>query len=340
MRKSKEAEKNPTRDQVAQKAGVSSATVSRVYNNPGSVSTEKRSAVFDAAEELGYIPNKAASALRRNGTGIITLLELKKEKREYYWADLSLFKWFYADVLTAVKEVVDKSMYQLNLATAGSASDIDKLRGLSDGLICYDVDRPAEAEMIAAASIPYVIGHHTKDYEGHPRCSTDNTEGGAIQAKLLKKAGCRKPAYITAHTVNVKPNRDRLNGFLAEFGEANVRVIESRVGREAGYRATESLLPELKNGEIDGIAAVNDITAVGAGYAISDAGLRAQQDIPLAGYDNMPLRAVLPFELLTVALKPAEIYRNAAEMLLAELAGIGQAPFSRIISPEPISYPY
>ena len=127
-----------SRDQVAEAAGVSSATVSRVYNNPGSVSSERRKAVLEAAERLGYSPNKSASALRRNGTGIITLLELKKEKRPYYWGDLPIFKWFYTDVLHAVKSVIDESMYQLNLATASAPEDIESLKNKTDGLICYD----------------------------------------------------------------------------------------------------------------------------------------------------------------------------------------------------------
>ena len=72
---------------------------------------------------------------------------------------------------------------------------------------------------------------------------------------------------------------------------------------------------------VDGIAAVNDITAAGAGYAILEAGLRVQAEIPLAGYDNMPLSIALPFSLLTVDLRPGKIYANAAKMLLEKLNG-------------------
>ena len=305
-----------SRDQVAAAAGVSSATVSRVYNNPSSVSDEKRRAVFEAAEKLGYIPNKSASALRRNGTGIITILELRKRRRPYYWGDLPIFKWFYTDMLHAVKEVIDVSMYQLNIASASDADDVRALRGRTDGLICYDVDEPAEAEMIAAAGIPYVLGHHTRSFEGYTRCSTDNYEGGRLQALMLKDAECASPAYITAYTDEVLPHRDRLEGFLSVYPEDRIIVSGNGIGRSAGYEAAKEII-----GRADGIAAVNDITAAGAGYALMEAGLRVQQDIPLAGYDNMPLSIALPFSLLTVDLKPGEIYANAAKMLLASLNG-------------------
>lgn len=325
----------PTRNKVAEAAGVSSATVSRVYNSPGSVSPEKQTAVLAAAERLGYKPNKSASALRRNGTGIITLIELKKKKREYYWGDLSLFKWFHTDVIHAVQEVIDGSMFQLNLATAATSADLDKLKGSTDGLICYDVDMKAEADMIASAGIPYIIGHHTKNFEGHPRCSTDNTKGGVLQARLLMDAGCRRPLYITAYTDNVKPNKDRLTGFLSVFKKDEVTIIESEVGREAGRKAVESVIQALKSGKIDGIAAVNDITAAGAGYALEAAGFRVQHDIPLAGYDNMPFGAALPFGLLSVDLRPAEIYFRAACLLLDILSSTVKTD-TIIVPPIPI----
>jgi LacI family transcriptional regulator len=320
-----------SRDQVAAAAGVSSATVSRVYNKASSVSDDKCRAVLSAAEKLGYVPNKSASALRRNGTGIITLVELKKEKRPYYWGDLPIFKWFYTDVLHAVKGVIDESMYQLNLATASGAEDLAALKDLTDGIICYDVDTDTEAAMIASSGIPYVIGHHTKSFDGFNRCSTDNFEGGRLQAQMLKQAGCVNPAYITAHLDMVKPHLDRLDGFLSVYPESSVRIIGDGIGRTAGYKAAQQI-----TGRVDGIAAVNDITAAGAGYALTDAGLRVQTDIPLVGYDNMPLSIALPFKLLSVDLRPADIYRSAAEMLLQNLNNEKTSP-EIIIHPQPVN---
>ncbi|MDC7226418.1 MAG: LacI family DNA-binding transcriptional regulator [Spirochaetales bacterium] len=305
-----------SRDEVAEAAGVSSATVSRVYNNPSSVSRNKRTAVLKAAEKLGYVPNKSASALRRNGTGIITLVEMKKKHRTYYWGDLPIFKWFYTDVLHAVKHVIDNSMYQLNIASASNSRELEALKGHTDGIICYDADEISEVEMIAASGIPYVIGHHTKAFEGFSRSSTDNFEGGRLQAILLKDAGCSKPAYITAHLDMVQPHLDRLEGFLSVYPEQNVRIVGDGIGRTAGYRAARKIISSA-----DGIAAVNDITAAGAGYALSEAGIRVQHDIPLVGYDNMPLSIALPFKLMSIDLQPAEIYKQAAVSLLLRLSG-------------------
>ena len=332
MKNSRGGTRLTTRDSVAARAGVSSATVSRVYNNPSSVSSEKRRAVLEAAEALGYYPNKAASALRRDGSGIITLAEFKKDDRDYYWADLSLFKWFFADVVHAVRDVVEPTMFQLNLAVIKSPSDLESLKGRTDGLICFDVDRESEAEMISRSSIPYVIGHHTAAFASHLSCSTDNFHGGGLQAQLLIERGSRRPAYISAHIDDVAPNRERYLGFRAAFGKTDVRLIETSVSSEAGRIAAESLMPDIKAGRIDGIAAVNDITAAGAAAALEAAGVRVQKDIPLAGYDAMPFAAALPFKLLSVDLRPAAIYREAALSMLEYLSG-NRSLKSKIIKP-------
>lgn len=68
-----------TRNQVAKEANVSSATVSRVFNNPNSVSQELRDNVLSAAKKLQYVPNKAASQLRRKGTGVIAVVKINKK---------------------------------------------------------------------------------------------------------------------------------------------------------------------------------------------------------------------------------------------------------------------
>ncbi|MEJ2665356.1 MAG: LacI family DNA-binding transcriptional regulator [Spirochaetia bacterium] len=65
-----------SRKQVARLAGVSETTVSRVYNNPERVDSAKVERVLKTARDLGYVPDKAASALRRKGTGIILFLEI------------------------------------------------------------------------------------------------------------------------------------------------------------------------------------------------------------------------------------------------------------------------
>ncbi|MDC7233928.1 MAG: LacI family DNA-binding transcriptional regulator, partial [Spirochaetales bacterium] len=284
------------RDKVAALAGVSSATVSRVYNNPDRVSPEKKEAVLKAAGQLGYSPDKSASALRRSGTGQISLVSFEKKGRPWYWGDFPGAKWFFTDVLSGVLSVVDSSMYRLNLKTLKSPEEAASINWKQecDGILFFDVDSDEEARVIAELPVPSVISHHSSHFENIHRCSTDNTEGGRLAAAHLKDSGYDRAAYISYLPDLIIPNRDRYSGFCTGFGR-EVPLYLTDPGKEGGYRICETLLPEIKSGQIDSVAVVNDMTAIGVIQCLQDNGLRPGRDLGLMGYDNMPFNYALPF---------------------------------------------
>ncbi len=312
------------RDRVAALAGVSSATVSRVYNNPERVSAVKRDAVLKAARELGYSPDKSASALRRKGTGQITLVSIEKKGRAWYWGDFPGAKWFFTDVLSGVLSVVDSSMYRLNLKTLKSAEELKTIpwEQISDGVLFYDTDTEEEAAAAAALPVPTVISHHTSAFKGNHRCCTDNRAGGRIAAGHLKESSFDRPVYISyLHSLNI-PNRERYRGFCEGF-DREVPLHLTEPGKEGGYRICETLIPHIKRGAIDSIGVVNDMTAIGVIQCLQSHGLTPGKDLALIGYDNMPFNYALPFRLTTVDLQPSMIYREAMSMLLEILSSGG-----------------
>ncbi len=306
--------KQVDRNRVAELAGVSSATVSRVYNHPASVSEEKRHRVLRAARRLGYRPNKSASQLRRKGTGNVMLLEFVKPQRSYYWKSLQVFNWFYADVIYGLQEVFDSSMFTLHLRRAENLQDISHLAEEADGIIGFDVDRAEEAEAVASIGLPYVIAHHTAGYEGFNRCSTDNRRGGEIQAEYLHHQGCRRVLYLTGYLDAVYPHRERLEGFLSaaqRFGmetEVLERVLENDLSKAQQMLRSETF---------DGAAAVNDLTLL---RVLQGASFQGPRDIPLAGYDAMPVRDLLQVPFASVDPLPRDIYRQAGKMIMGLLS--------------------
>lgn len=310
------AEKN-NRDKVAALAGVSSATVSRVYNNPDRVSSSKKKAVLNAARELGYSPDKSASALRRRGTGQISLVSFEKQGRPWYWGDFPGAKWFFTDVLTGILSVIDSSMYRLNLKTLKSHDDALSIKWEQecDGVIFFDVDSPEEAALVSSLPVPAVISHHTSHFENNHCCSTDNCEGGRLAAVHLKDSGYERPAYISyLHEITV-PNKERYAGFCRAYN-AEVPLYLTEPGKEGGYKVCENLMPDIRAGKIDSLAVVNDMTAIGVIQCLQEHCIKPGQDIGLIGYDNMPFNYALSFNLTTVDLKPSIIYKEAVIMLL------------------------
>jgi LacI family transcriptional regulator len=316
-----------TRDDVARRAGVSSATVSRVFNNPDQVAHEKCRAVLDAARELGYRPNKSASALRRRATGVIALVEFAKPHRRYYWGALAEFSWFYAEMVKGIEAALQNTMYSLRIIPTAGAKAIREAAEFSDGIICFDVDMIDEAQSIRNLGVPYIISHHTASFSGYERCSTDNREGGRLQARLLYAQGAKRPLYITGLTEEVKPHADRLEGFLESWGEyaadaGQPTVIMVEPGEGGGAAASVETAGLFRSRACDGAAAVNDITLIGVLNGLARSGeLQLLNGLPLCGYDAVPFRTLLPYRFSSIDIQPGLLYRRAADLLLERLSG-------------------
>jgi LacI family transcriptional regulator len=321
--------RQPRRDDVARRAGVSTATVSRVYNRPGSVSEAKRRAVARAADELGYQPNRAASALRRMSEGQVLLLELRHHAR-HYWTDSRSYSWFFADAVRSVMGVFHGSLYFLTLDTWNVEEDLAPIvrKHRPAGIICFDVETRDEAERVEAAGVPYVLCWHVKALHGFNRVASDNYHGGYIAGERLQEAGYRRPAYVTGPSFNPAVHEARRDGFAAAFEEARVTIIDAGLGIGAGRGAGGRLVGKVRAGEIDSVGVVNDITALGVAQALLDAGLRVPDDVAMVGYDNMPINAALPFRMTTVDIEIGPLFRRAAEALLELLQGAGSVEYT------------
>ena len=310
--------KKATRNDVAEAAGVSSATVSRVYNNPESVSPQKREAVLSASEKLGYYPDKAASALRRKGSGIIVLADINKSKDSYSWDSYPVFKWFYSDVIEGIQKVINSSMYQLNIESFESPDQLSSLKNRCGGIIVFDAGDLKTAQTAADTGIPYILAHHTVDFKGFNTCSTDNYYGGVLQGEMLKKAGAVNPVYISGLTDKVFSHSQRTKGFLSVYPDAEI-TDPGDIGVEAGRKAVVSLIEKIHRGKIDSVAVVNDFTAAGVFYCLNDYGLKVPEDIQIVSYDNTPFNSILPKPFATVDAGPSSIYERAAYLLINDV---------------------
>jgi len=325
--------KSPSRKQVAQAAGVSEATVSRVFNNPSSVAAKKVTKVKAMAAKLGYYPNKYASALRRNGSGVILFLEMHYTDDGYQWTQLRHYNAFYAEIIRALTRGAEKTLYHLRLQTVTSEKEILEVINPAncDGIIGFNFDTDDLIDILRDSEIPYICCHHTEGFKQINSVSTNNYQGGVIQADFLRKHGYTKPAYVTGALENTFSHRERLKGFTSVFKKELCHMIQIDPTITGGQKAGEQLIQSIKQGKVDSIGVVNDLTAIGIIHELLRAGIDIPNDVGIIGYDNIPAISALPFQLTTLDLRLTEIYEKAFLSLLDIIQK--QTKFSEKIEP-------
>ncbi|MDD3058280.1 MAG: LacI family DNA-binding transcriptional regulator [Sphaerochaeta sp.] len=300
-----------TRDSVAKRAGVSSATVSRVYNTPQTVSSDLRTRVLEAAQELGYTPNSCAATLRRKGTGNLAFVEFSKQGRAYYWGSLNSFDWFFGRALRGIQQVIEHSSYQVRFYSVSTKEEVEELAKQCDGIIAYDVDTEEELSFLSGLPIPVVASHHLHGISDIACVRTDNYQGGVLQAEYLKSLGCTHPLYVSGYLESVEPHRQRLAGFRSLYPEAELLTTE--IGSAEARRELVGKVKQIAH-QFDSLAAVNDLTL----FSIL---LNEKLGVPSVGYDASPYHSLFLSQVASIDLDSGAIYREAGRMLLSLLAG-------------------
>ena len=298
---------------VAREAGVSVATVSRVFNNSAVVSDGTRQTVRKVAERLNYWPNGAARSLITNRTQAIGVMLP------------DLFGEFFSEILRGMDSTARQS--GLHLLVSSSHADADELvaglrttRGRIDGIIVMAPDMDARAAIRAvSAHLPLVLIDPGPGFAGCDSISIANQTGAAAIVSHLVTLGHRRVATITGPERNADAQQ-RLDGYRAALHGAG---IEARDGYEipgdftepSGYAAVDRLLA--LDPRPTAVFAAYDYMAIGVLGALSDAGVRVPEDIAVVGFDDMTMARYLNPPLTTVHVDAHRLGERAMEMLLA-----------------------
>jgi LacI family transcriptional regulator len=306
---------------VARLAGVSVATVSRVFNDSAVVSPSRKAQVQRAAERLDYSPNVAARSLITNRTHTIGVLLP------------DLFGEFFSEVIRGIDQTVREA--GLHLLLSSSHADTEELiaalramRGRIDGLIVMapDIGAPKALER-ARAEIPLVLIDPGLGAQACDSISISNHDGAYALVKHLLGLGHRRVATITGPPRNIDAEQ-RLAGYrraLREHGGERDPDLEiaGDFGEPSGYEAAGHLLA-LKR-PATAVFAANDYMAVGVLGALNDAGVRVPQDMAVGGFDDIAMARYLNPPLTTVRVDAYNLGRRAAERLVRN----GDGPTSR-----------
>lgn len=313
----------PTLEVVAQRAGVSRSTASRVLTGATNVSPAAREAVLRASAELGYLPNRAARSLVTRRTDSVAFVVSEPEDR--FFSDP-----FFGSVLRGAHTEISRAGLQLIFVVTGDEVERKQFlnfasAGHVDGVVLISLhENDPMPHKLQQAGIPVVlVGRPLPDDGQTAYVDADNFGGGRLAAKHLIKRGCQRIVTI-AGPDDMAASRDRLEGFDLELAAAGRKRPESYAvhgdfSATGGAAAMRHLLEKVP--DLDGVFAANDLMAAAATQVLQRAGRRVPEDVAVVGYDDVPVAAVSHPPLTTVAQPMEAMGRTMARMLLDKLEG-------------------
>jgi LacI family transcriptional regulator len=320
---------NVTIIDVAQEAGVSYATVSRVLNNDPHVRPETRERVIHSIAHLNYTVNQQARNLAGGHSRVVGLLV----------PDLGT--GYIGEIIRGVDEALAAAQYDLMLYTTHrrktkeSAYVTSLTQGMTDGLLLV-LPRDPEEYLVSLRKrhFPYVLVDHQGIGDVESAVGATNWQGGYDATKYLLGLGHRRIGFITG-TMDLGCSRDRLAGYRAALNECHVPIDaalirEGDFNQPTGYQAARDLfdLPDPPTA----IFASNDVMAFGVMEAVRDRGLRIPEDVSIVGFDNIPQAEHVRPQLSTIEQPLADMGREATRRLL-ELIDNPDLPLTRIELP-------
>ncbi|GAB2920431.1 LacI family DNA-binding transcriptional regulator [Paraburkholderia jirisanensis] len=304
---------------VAEQAGVSVATVSRVLNGHPNVRAETRDKVLAAVAASGYRVNELARNLRT------------AESRLLLTMVPDVGNPFYAEIVRGIDSVARQHGYFMLLCDTGAdpgreRSYFDMLRRRrADGAICLDPATVQQALAEESIALPWVACCEFDTSVGVPYVGIDNYRAAGDAVRHLLSRGHRRIALINSGDGYLYA-RQREQGYLDALREAGIVPLEhwlvhlNSLDYEAGASAAATLMSRMGTDAPTAIFAVSDTLAIGVIKGLRSVGKRVPDDVAVVGFDDISLSAQIDPPLTTIAQPMRELGETAARLLLQRLA--------------------
>jgi LacI family sucrose operon transcriptional repressor len=302
----------PTIKDVAQKAGVTVTTVSRVLNNRGYISDATRQKVHQAMADLQYQPNEIARALHRKKSKILGLI-IPTVAHPFFGELSSCFEFF------AYQQGYKVMICNSQLDRAKEKDYIDMLRrNQVDGILMGS----HTLEIEEYNHLPYPIVTFDRKIGSFPYIASDNYAGGALATRLLIRKGCKKIAHICGDlTLDLLANK-RSEAFQDITAESGVESVIVQTDEQ--FFITQDYDPIIsrlfaEHPDIDGVFATSDIIAA---YTVKVCQARQKSvpgDVKIVGYDDSRYASLFLPSLTSIRQPVEEMARLAVELLVHQL---------------------
>ena len=298
---------------VAQAAGVSIATVSRVLTDSDHpVTEETRSKVLETAERLGYRPNLIARSLRTDQTLTIGLIVE------------NILSPFIPPIIRSIHDYLQQHNYLSIIINSDWDPEVETeaILGLSrrqiDGIIFVESCLRSSDQVSELVDKPHIFVHRLFNSLSPNAVVPDERYGARLATKHLAELGHQRIAFINGPeqwdaTIN------RMMGYQEELAACGISFDPALVERgdwevQSGYLATQRLMTLER--PPTAIFAANDLMALGAIYAIQEAGLQVPGDVAIVGYDDRDFSGFVRPAITTVRMPCEEMGRTSAKSLL------------------------
>ena len=304
---------------IAERCGVSTATVSKALNDHQDISEATRKRVRQVADELGYFPNAAARALKTNRSYNIGVLFEEEAGR-------GLTHEYFSGVLNGLKKQAEKLGYDITFINTCfenrkmSYYDHCRYRNFEGvAIVCADFNEPDVVELMNS-ELPVV----TIDYVHHncTAVTSNNIQGIEELVKYIYSQGHRKIAYIHGQEGSTV-TRERLASFYRAVDELGLELPENYI-RTANYLEIQGAAEQTKEllnlpNPPSCIIYPDDTSLIGGRNVIIKRGMKIPQDISVAGYDGTMMSQLLYPKLTTISQNTELIGEEAAKRLIGTI---------------------
>lgn len=320
--------RHPTILDVAARAGVSKSLVSLVMRDAPQVSEERRRAVLQAADELGYRPNAVARSLVRNRTNVIGVV-------------LSdLHNPFFVEVVDGIEDEAIAAHHRalFNTGSRTPAREAEALETLLqlrvDGVILAGTVLPPRHILAAAGKAPVVLVARPSRWPAVDSVTNDDRAGARLAVDHLVSLGHRSIAHVDGgRGAGAAARRAGFLDGMRRHGLAGHAVVAPGAYTEEGGAAGVEAL--LRNGSRPtAVFVANDLAALGALRALRRHGLEVPADVSVVGYDNISLAALDHVDLTTIDQPRRDMGGAAVRLLLERLDGGRTQTRHLVIPPE------
>lgn len=302
---------------IAEKAGVSLATVSRVLNDSGYVKEETRIRVQKVIKDLNYTPSAIARSLSKNKTNTIGVLVP------------DIVNPFFGEVIKGITEVAEKSGLNIILCNTDESKEkeLRALKVLTEQRIQGIIIAPTSAEdefnseylkTLENMGIPIVLVDGNVKYTTFNGVFVDNIKGAYEATEALIKEGHRKIGVITGR-MNSKPAKDRYLGYQKALLMNNISLDEKYTfygdyKEETAYKITKDII-KMKD-RPTALFVCSNMTTLGSLKAIYEEKINIPEDISLVAFDKVEILNILGFNISYVNGPSVEMGKLGMQMLV------------------------